>query len=64
MTSKERFDAAVSHCQPDKIVVDFGSTAVTGIHVLAVENLRKILRAETWSGQGDRALPDAWTDRR
>jgi hypothetical protein len=41
MTSKERFDLTVNHKQPDKIVVDFGSTAVTGIHALAVENLRK-----------------------
>jgi hypothetical protein len=41
MTSKERFDLTVNHKQPDKIVVDFGSTAVTGIHVLAVENLRR-----------------------
>jgi hypothetical protein len=41
MTSKERFDLTVNHKQPDKMVVDFGSTSVTGIHVLAVENLRK-----------------------
>jgi hypothetical protein len=41
MTSKERFDRTVNHQQPDRLVVDFGSTAVTGIHVLAVENLRK-----------------------
>lgn len=41
MTSKERFDLTVNHKQPDKVVVDFGSTAVTGIHVLSVENLRK-----------------------
>lgn len=41
MTSKERFDLTVNHKQPDRVVVDFGSTAVTGIHVLAVENLRK-----------------------
>jgi hypothetical protein len=41
LTSKERFDITVNHHQPDKVVVDFGSTSVTGIHVLAVENLRK-----------------------
>lgn len=41
MTSKERFDLTINHKQPDKMVVDFGSTAVTGIHVLAVENLRR-----------------------
>jgi hypothetical protein len=41
MNSKERFDLTVNHRQPDKVVVDMGSTSVTGIHVLAVENLRK-----------------------
>lgn len=41
MDSKKQFDLTVSHKQPDRIVVDLGSTAVTGIHVLAVENLRK-----------------------
>ena len=41
MTSKERFDLTVNHRQPEKVVVDFGSTAVTGVHVLSVENLRK-----------------------
>lgn len=41
MTSKERFDLTVNHKQPDKMVVDFGATSTTGIHVLAIENLRK-----------------------
>jgi hypothetical protein len=41
MSSKERFDLTVNHQQPDKMVVDFGSTSVTGIHVLSVKNLRK-----------------------
>ena len=41
MTSKERFDLTVNHKQPDRVVVDLGSTAVTGIHVLSVENLRR-----------------------
>jgi hypothetical protein len=41
MTSKKQFDLTVNHKQPDRVVVDFGSTAVTGIHVLSVENLRK-----------------------
>jgi len=41
MTSKERFDLTVNHKQPDGVVVDLGSTAVTGIHVLSVENLRR-----------------------
>ncbi len=41
MTSKERFDLTVNHKQPDKLVVDFGSTSVTGIHVSTVEKLRR-----------------------
>jgi len=41
MNSKERFDLTVNHKQPDRIVVDLGSTAVTGIHAQSVENLRK-----------------------
>jgi hypothetical protein len=41
MTSKERFDLTVNHKQPDKMMVDFGATSTTGIHVLAVEELRK-----------------------
>lgn len=31
----------INHRQPDRMVVDFGSTSVTGIHVQAIENLRK-----------------------
>ncbi len=41
MNSKERFDLTVNHKQPDKMMVDFGATSTTGIHALAVENLRK-----------------------
>jgi hypothetical protein len=40
-SSKQNFLKTISHKQPDKIVVDFGSTAVTGIHVLVVEKLRE-----------------------
>ena len=41
MSSKEQFDLTVNHRQPDRLVVDFGSTSVTGIHVLSVKNLRE-----------------------
>jgi len=41
MTSKERLQTTLSHQQTDKIVVDFGATSVTGIHVLAVKKLRE-----------------------
>ena len=46
MNSKERFDLTVNHKQPDKLVVDMGATAVTGIHVLALENLREFYGLE------------------
>ncbi len=40
MTSKERVLASLNHRQPDAIPVDFGSTAVTGIHVRCIALLR------------------------
>ena len=41
MTSKERFDLTVNHKQPDRMVVDFGGSATTGIHILTIDRLRK-----------------------
>ena len=41
MTSKERIVAALKHQQPDRIPVDFGGTAVTGVHVKIVAGLRE-----------------------
>jgi len=41
MNSQERLRTALSHKQPDRIPIDFGSTAVTGIHVRIVEKLRE-----------------------
>jgi len=40
MTSRERVLASLNHRQPDAVPVDFGGTAVTGIHVMAVAALR------------------------
>ncbi len=40
MTSKELLKSTLNHKQSDRIPVDFGSNAVTGIHVLVVEKLR------------------------
>jgi hypothetical protein len=40
-SSKQNFIKTINHEQPEKVVVDFGSTAVTGIHVLVVEKLRE-----------------------
>jgi hypothetical protein len=40
MTSRERVLASLNHREPDAVPVDFGSTAVTGIHVNAIVGLR------------------------
>ncbi len=40
MTSKENLIKTLNHEQPDRVVVDFGATPVTGTHVLMVEQLR------------------------
>ena len=40
MTSRERLARALSHKEPDRVPVDFGGTAVTGIHVNIVAALR------------------------
>ena len=40
-SSRQNFIRTINHQQPDKVVVDFGSTSVTGIHVLIVEKLRE-----------------------
>lgn len=41
MSSIQQFNKTINHKQPDRLVVDFGSTSVTGIHVLSIQNLRK-----------------------
>jgi hypothetical protein len=40
MKSRERVRAALAHRQPDRVPMDFGGTAVTGIHASAVAALR------------------------
>jgi len=40
MTSRERMRAALAHRLPDRIPLDFGGTAVTGIHASCVAALR------------------------
>lgn len=47
MNARQRVQAALSHRQPDRIPVDFGSTAVTGMHVACVEALRRHYGLET-----------------
>jgi hypothetical protein len=38
--SKENFIKTINHKQPERLVVDFGATGVTGIHALVIEKLR------------------------
>jgi hypothetical protein len=45
-SSRQNFQKTINHQQPDKVVVDFGSTAVTGIHVVVVEKLREYFGLE------------------
>jgi len=46
MTSKERVLRALDHKEPDRIPMDFGGTAVTGIHVNIVSALRDVYGLE------------------
>ncbi|MDE3148008.1 MAG: methyltransferase, partial [Acidobacteriota bacterium] len=39
-TSRERLANAINHKQPDQVPIDFGGTAVTGVHVSCVAALR------------------------
>ena len=39
--SRENFKKTINHQQPDRLVVDFGSSPVTGIHAVIVEKLRE-----------------------
>jgi hypothetical protein len=40
MTSRERLACALGHRQPDRVPIDFGATAVTGMHASSVAALR------------------------
>ena len=46
MTSRERLIATLNHRQPDRVCVDFGATAVTGIYVGTVARLREAVLGE------------------
>jgi hypothetical protein len=70
MNSRERLDATLGHRQPDRVCVDFGSTAVTGMHVAAVSRLRravlgqpdyrvKVIEPYQMLGEIDEALREA-----
>lgn len=42
-TSRERLQKTLNHEDPGKVVVDLGSASTTGIHAIALSNLRKAL---------------------
>jgi hypothetical protein len=46
MRSRERLEAALRHIEPDRVPVDFGGTAVTGMHVLAITRLRRAVTGD------------------
>jgi hypothetical protein len=46
MDSRERIKTVLEHRAADRVAVDFGGTAVTGIHALAIERLRSYLGLE------------------
>ena len=46
MISRERFVQTLNHQEPDKVVVDLGSTAITGINANALAKLRTALGLE------------------
>jgi hypothetical protein len=41
VNSRKIVQDSLNHRQPDRLAVDFGGTSVTGMHVLAIENLRR-----------------------
>ncbi len=43
MTSRERLQTSLNHQQPDRVAVDLGATAVTGIHASTLSKLRLAL---------------------
>lgn len=46
MTSRERVRLALNHQEPDRIPLDLGGSAVTGMHVSTVYNLRQALKLD------------------
>jgi len=70
MNFRQRLEATLNHRQPDRVCVDFGATAVTGIHVTAVSRLRqavlgqpdwrvKVIEPYQMLGEVDEALREA-----
>ena len=62
MTSRERIIAALNHQEPDRVPVDLGGAVVTGIHVSALDKLRKALHLDphpvkVYDEQGKTEIP-------
>ena len=45
-TSRQRVIKALNHQEPDRVPLDLGASAVTGMHVSAVYRLRQALRLD------------------
>lgn len=46
MESRERVESALSHQEPDRVPIDLGGSAVTGMHASTVYNLRQALNLD------------------
>jgi len=46
MNSRQRVEAALNHQQPDRVPLDLGASAVTGMHVSSVYLLRQALKLD------------------
>lgn len=46
MNSRQRVEAALNHRQPDRVPLDLGATAVTGMNVSSVYKLRQALKLD------------------
>ena len=47
MNSRERVELALGHREPDRIPLDLGGSAVTGMHVSTVYQLRQALELDS-----------------
>ena len=45
-TSRERLQQTLNHQEPDRVVMDLGATAISGIHANALAGLRDALGLE------------------
>ena len=56
MTSRERLHATLQHQQVDRVCVDFGATAVTGIAASIVSRLRARLLGDPDPAKAQRVM--------